>query len=192
MQIKCVNRPRLSQTDRSVADRHTNVSGRTAISAVPKAAAACHDSGMSELLRWSDSFVVGHEVIDREHRTLVRLINEVGDAARAVDRDRLGATLKSLGHAVADHFRSENSILWELQAGTYDGLKHSAAARRVVAGMASSVFADHMAEHASLLERFGEIANTPLETIGEALKAWFIDHAIKQDAHLKTIFQAMK
>ena len=80
---------------------------------------------------------------------------------------------------------------WELRAGTYEGLKLPPPARRVIAGMATNIFDTHMAEHAALLERFQEIMQTPLETLGDTLKSWFLDHAVKQDAHLKTIFQAM-
>lgn len=147
---------------------------------------------MGEPLRWTDSFATGHEVIDKEHRVLVQLINDVDDTARASPSgERLASLLQELRHAVEDHFRTENSILWELRSGTYEKLKQSPSARRIVAGMATSVFDDHMAEHASLLDRFGEIASASRETIGDMLKSWFVDHAVKQDAHLKTIFQAM-
>jgi hypothetical protein len=67
----------------------------------------------------------------------------------------------------------------------------SSAQATVVAGMAADVFDAHMAEHAALLGRFEEIKQTPLETLGDTLKSWFVDHAIRQDSHLKTIFQAM-
>ena len=86
---------------------------------------------------------------------------------------------------------AENSILWELRSGTYEGLKHAPAAKRTIAGLASTVFDDHIAEHASLLEQFEEIARSPLELLGEHLRSWFVDHAIRPDAHLKTIFQAI-
>lgn len=148
---------------------------------------------MGKALRWSDSFAVGHEAIDSEHRILVQLINDVDDAARAnVSSERLAPLLHTLGRAVEDHFRTENSVLWELRADTYEGLKRSPEARRIVAGMANSVFDEHMAEHASLLGRFEEIVRASREAIGDMLKSWFIDHAVKQDAHLKAIFQAMR
>lgn len=104
----------------------------------------------------------------------------------------MASLLKTLGRAVEDHFRTENSVLWELRGGTYERLKHSPAARRVIAGLATGVFEAHMTEHEALLERFKEIAQMPLETLGDTLKSWFVDHAIKHDAHLKTIFQAMR
>lgn len=145
---------------------------------------------MGEPLRWSDSFAVGHEAIDKGHRTLVQLINEI--SAAAANGHEVASLLKTLGGAVEDHLRTENSVLWELRGRTYEGMKHSAAAKRVVAGMATNVFDTHMAEHAALLGHFEEIKQTPLETLGDALKFWFINHAIKQDLHLKTIFQAMQ
>jgi hemerythrin len=147
---------------------------------------------MGELLPWSESFAVGHGVIDGQHRELIRHINALNEAARNPgDPERMALLLKTLRRAVEDHFRTENSILWELRSGTYEGLKRSAAAKRAIAGLASTVFDDHIAEHTTLLERFEEIVRSPLELLGERLRSWFVDHAIKQDAHLKTIFQAL-
>jgi len=37
---------------------------------------------MRNPLPWSISFAVGHEVIDRQHREIVALINEVTEIAR--------------------------------------------------------------------------------------------------------------
>ncbi len=122
----------------------------------------------------------------------MRLINDVDDAARKLIPEYLTPLLKTLGRAVEDHFRTENSILWELRNGTYEGLKHSPPARRLVAGMATDIFDAHMGDHASLLGRFEEVARAPRDVLGDMLKSWFVDHAIKQDAYLKTIFQVMR
>jgi hemerythrin len=146
---------------------------------------------MVKALQWSDSFAVGHEMIDREHQILVQLINDIAAAARAND-GRVADLLQKLGRVVKDHFRTENSVLWELRMGSYERLKHSPKASRIVAGMASTIFDDHMAEHKVLLGRFDEVARAPLDTLGEILKAWFVDHAVKRDSHLKTIFQAIR
>jgi hemerythrin len=146
---------------------------------------------MGEPLQWSDSFAVGHATIDQQHRTLIQLINDVAAAASANGK-RVAPLLKALGHAVREHFRTENAVLWELRTGTHEPLNKAPAARNLVAGMASAVFDDHIKEHITLLNHFDEVMQLPLETLGDTLKAWFVDHAIKQDAQLKTIFQAMR
>jgi len=146
---------------------------------------------MVEPLGWSDSFAVGHDAIDQQHRTLIQLINDVAAGALA-NGNRIAPLLKTLGRAVREHFRTENAILWEIRMDAYEPLKKWPEARRVVAGMAGTLFDSHIVEHMTLLDRFEQIIRLPLDTIGEALKSWFVDHAIKQDAELKTIFQAMR
>lgn len=146
---------------------------------------------MGEPLAWSDIFAVGHETIDQQHRALVQLINKVAATAYA-DGNRIAPPLKALGRAVRGHFRTENTILRELRTGTYEPLNKWPAARRLVASLAAEIFDSHIVEHATLLDRFQEIARLPPESLGDTLKSWFIEHAIKQDAHLKTIFQAMR
>lgn len=146
---------------------------------------------MEKPLQWTDSFSVGHELIDKQHRTLVQLINDLA-AAVPTNGGRTAPILKSLGRAVREHFRTENAILWEIRMGTHDGVRNSAKARSLVAAMAGTVFDEHIVEHNRLLDRFDEIVSAPLETLVETLMAWFVDHVIKQDSHLKTIFQAMQ
>lgn len=146
---------------------------------------------MEKPLQWSESFAVGHGLIDQQHRTLVQLINDIA-AAVPSNGNRTGPILKSLGRAVRDHFRTENAILWEIRMGTHKGVRRSPEARSLVASMAGAIFDAHIAEHTKLLDHLDEIVSAPLETLVETLGAWFVDHVIKQDSHLKTIFQAMR
>ncbi len=146
---------------------------------------------MDKPIHWSEIFSVGHELIDQQHRILIQHINDIA-AAVPHNGTRTAPILKSLRRAVREHFHTENAILWEIRTGTHEGLRRSPKARALVATMAGSVFDDHVAEHGRLLDHFDEIIRAPLETIVEKLVAWFVDHAVKQDAHLKTIFQAMR
>ena len=147
---------------------------------------------MDRPLPWSDNFAVGHAGLDTQHYRLVELINDVGIAVRSdMNPERLSALLKVLRVAVEDHIRQEDSLLWEIKSGTYAPLKDRPRTTYFLEAMAGAAFDEHMAEHKTLLARFDAIVSAPVDTLCHALKAWFLDHAIKHDAQLKTLFQAM-
>lgn len=142
-------------------------------------------------LPWSESFAVGHEGLDAEHRRLVNLINEVADASQSnASPEHIAGLLRVLRAVAVEHLRQENAILWELQSGNYEPLKGRVDTPHFLKAMAQAAFDEHMAAHATLMASFDTIAGAPIETICETIKAWFLDHAIKYDAHLKAIFQA--
>jgi hypothetical protein len=57
--------------------------------------------------------------------------------------------------------------------------------------MTDAAFEKHTADHASLLAGLDNIAREPLASMIDRLKSWFVDHAIDQDAHLRSILRAM-
>jgi hemerythrin len=147
---------------------------------------------MDRPLPWSEAFAVGHAVLDAQHRRLVELINDVGAAVRSkMNPERLVELLKMLRVAVEEHIRQEDALLWELKSGTYEPMKDRLRTTYFLEAMAEAAFDEHMAEHKTLLTRFNAIVSAPVDTLCELLKAWFLDHAIKHDAHLRAIFQAM-
>ena len=147
---------------------------------------------MGRSFHWGDSFAVGHPLLDGQHRRLVELINDIDASVRAATNPRgLPALMELLRITAREHFRQEDAILWEIKMGTYEPLKGRARTSHLVEAMANAAFDEHIAEHATLLVRFDAIVKASAETLYEALKAWFLDHVIKQDAHLKAIFRAM-
>lgn len=144
------------------------------------------------MLPWMESFSVGHAELDEEHRQLVEGINDIEAAVRGKeDPERIAELLNSLRDAAVEHIRRENALLWEIRAGTYEPLKGQARTPNYLRVMAQSALDQHIAEHDTILERLDAILGGAFEHLAEALKSWFLDHAIKQDSHLKTIFQAM-
>lgn len=144
-----------------------------------------------EHLPWSESFAVGHEALDREHRRLVELINEVMDAVQAkAPQDQLSGLLSVLRSVAVEHMRRENTVLEELKSHTYGPLKGRPRTAQFLKAQAAAAFDEHMAEHTRLITSFDSFRSAPVETLCEKLRAWFLDHAIKHDAHLKAIFQA--
>jgi|SRR5579859_4806920 hemerythrin len=144
------------------------------------------------MLPWMDSFCVGHVELDAEHQQLVEMINDVETAVRGrQDPQQVAELLTALRLAAVRHIERENALLWQIGAGTYEPIRGRAPTPHFLRAMAGAALDKHIAEHDSFLDRLDHVISGSLETVGEALKTWFLDHAIKQDSHLKAIFQAM-
>jgi hypothetical protein len=87
--------------------------------------------------------------------------------------------------------RQEDVILWEIRSGNYTPLHGKARTPYFLKAMAEAAFDEHMAEHGTLLAQLDAISSAPDDALCEAIKSWFILHAIKHDSRLKAIFQAM-
>ena len=143
-------------------------------------------------LQWGDNFTVGHAEIDAQHRRLVDLINDIEAATHAKESpQRRLELLKTLREAAAEHMRQENVILWEIRSGSYAPLQGKGGTPYFVRAMAEAAFDEHMAEHGTILAELDAISRAPDDALCEAIKSWFILHAIKHDSRLKAIFQAM-
>lgn len=150
-------------------------------------------------LPWSEAFIVGHAGLDADHRHLVRAINEVCAAARANRRPRqLRSLLGALKLATESHLEREDAILREIS----DGVKRAQPERRVkrayLKAMSDTALEEHLAEHREALAKLASITRACHSQGGGAgsslcvdLKDWFLEHAVKYDAHLKAIFQSM-
>ena len=146
---------------------------------------------MREALPWSESFAVGHEGLDAEHRHLVKLINEIDAVVRSKKNPENLVNLVKVLHRVAvEHIRHENTILWEIQTGNYKPLQKRPQSQRFLRIMAKAAFDEHIAEHDELLARLATIVSGPASTLCDELKAWFVDHVHSYEADLKVIFQA--
>jgi len=143
-------------------------------------------------LTWSDSFAVGHEELDSEHRGLVEAINDVEAALRQRERpEQIAATLMMLREKAVRHIQDENALLWEIKSGKFEPPHSQLSAPYFLKAMAESAFDQHVAKHDELLARLDAIIAGPRDTLYDSLKTWFVDHAIKHDLPLKAIFQAV-
>jgi hemerythrin len=149
-------------------------------------------SASTKPLQWSENFTVGHAVIDPQHRRLVGLINDIETATHAKESpERRAELLKTFRAAAGEHMRQEDVILWEIRSGNYAPLQGKAGTPHFLKAMAEAAFDEHMAEHGTLLAQLDAISSVPDAALCEAIKSWFILHAIKHDSRLKAIFQAM-
>jgi hemerythrin len=147
---------------------------------------------MGNPLPWSENFSVGHPLLDAQHRKLVELINDICAATlSATNPDRLAALIKLLRVTAQEHFRLEDAVMWEIKMGTYEPMMGRSRPSRLVEAMAEAAFDEHISDHAMLLTDFDAIVGAQVDLLCDALKVWFIKHVIKQDSHLKAIFQAM-
>jgi len=149
-----------------------------------------HNRRMTRLLAWTEKFAVGHLGLDRQHRRLVELINDIDVTADATTpSDRLANLLKVVRVAAEDHLRQESDLLSEIASGAYAPLRDRVKKPDFLEAVKVAAFDEHIAEHATLLTRLNAISRGPAHSLGENLKAWFVDHALERDTHLKAIFQ---
>jgi|SRR5581483_11431512 len=143
-------------------------------------------------LTWSESFSVGHDELDRQHRLLVDAINEVEAAARDPHRpERLERAVHALREKARTHISGENALLRDIQSGIYQLPHTRLEAQRFLLQMAASALDQHTAQHETLLMRLDAIVEGPRHELYESLKSWFVDHAITHDLPLKALFQAV-
>ena len=147
---------------------------------------------MAGRLSWRETYALGHRELDADHRSLVQAINEICAACQAKrEPDLLRRLLNDLERSAKEHFEREDRVLREIMARPSGRL---APAQEIGA----AVLMKHGEEHQRSLARLQIIvrATQPSKrsagnVLCEDLAAWFLEHAVKHDAHLKAVFQAM-
>jgi hemerythrin len=142
-------------------------------------------------LAWNIGFAIGHPEIDAQHRHMVVLINEVLAAVERKAHEKLPALLTALATAAAEHFQAEMAMLRELLSGTHESIKGRRKTARLKKALADVEFDEHWAHHGALLHRLNALRALPPHVLCLHLKDWFVDHVIKQDSHLRAVFQAI-
>lgn len=132
------------------------------------------DSLPAPALPWSDSFSVGIEALDADHRALVRLINEVCSHTRTARREQALQAFDSLCVEAAHHFEREEAVLRELS-----GYRHLAA---------------HAGEHRNRLKQLAALRRRYESTTEAAAVAricddvihWFVRQSVGHDAEIRS------
>ncbi len=145
-------------------------------------------------LTWSESFAVGHPMLDAQHRRIFESINTICASVTSKPQ-HLKARVGALRRIAEEHFDCENFILLGIGAEAMSN-RHAAAG---LTAMSQAIIAEHVEEHKQSLELLDSIIEDSFlriglaaEAIGEALPHWFVNHAVKGDAHVRTLFQAME
>jgi hemerythrin len=134
------------------------------------------DSFAYPTLPWSDSFKVGIEALDADHRALVRLINEVCACWAQGDGGEARRRLDALVTLAREHFQREEVVLRRLSS--YDKLP------------------DHVSEHRTrtkqlidLVQQFHEADDVSRQRqLCVNLVDWFVRQSIGHDAAIKGYF----
>ena len=130
------------------------------------------------MLEWDDSFLIGVEVIDSQHKELVKQINlfiEAVDAGRG--KQRVYDLLIFLSKHATDHFKDEEKFMKEIN---YPGL------------------ADQMKEHAKFTYKYLDFisaiakdSSDLIPSVVEYLKEWLVDHLSNKDRKIGTYYARM-
>jgi hemerythrin len=122
-------------------------------------------------MKWISEYSVGHPLIDKQHRQLLALCEEIDDAG---SDDAFHELLDRITRSTNEHFQTEESLLEPL------------------------VFPDreaHIAAHTALLEGLADVIFEAIEGdldrsgLREFLENWYSDHMLAEDGKFAPYFQ---
>lgn len=129
-------------------------------------------------LEWSKQLSVGNDLIDSEHRDLLKVLNEVESAIRARDSSNLPRMLRALKDCVSVHFADEERIA---QAIGFD-FTHNKREHEYVQNELA-----HMSEE--LVARNGLWSESAAMHYSYFLSEWMVQHILQEDMLMKPLLQ---
>ncbi len=135
------------------------------------------NAATARFIEWSDKIAVGHDVIDRDHRVLVDLVNRLYDGiAHGRGQARIGEILDELTDYIKGHFAREEALM--AKAAGQDFTKHQTEHRTLVAGVEDLVDKHRRSEVQISME------------VMEFLKDWLTKHILDSDRQLVSRLRA--
>ncbi len=117
---------------------------------------------------WSSDYETGHLEVDRQHRRLFELVNELHDAmAKGHGREALEPALKALAAYTLEHFATEEALMREMG---YPNLERHRNQHQVLASQVDE-----------LLLRFSKGYLTLPSTLSRFLADWLKHHIREED-----------
>lgn len=121
------------------------------------------------LITWQDSYSVGVELIDSDHKLLVSLINQLNDAAEGGQgRDVVGSVLNVLIEYTEGHFSREEMLM---EKGGYPDLEPHREQHRALTAKVRDMVTQYREGHAETLDR----------DILDFLTSWLTGHILSVD-----------
>ena len=129
------------------------------------------------LFKWDDSFLIGIEELDHEHRVLIDDINRLHDElARHGEKSEIEKCLGDICARMQAHFALEEHVMKEHKYRYYD---------------------EHKREHDELLDSYTEYMAqylndsgvSPGNPIEDNLKQWVIRHIVTSDKKMSLMVQ---
>jgi len=126
-------------------------------------------------LQWSDSFIMGHEAMDRDHFQMLTLINQFGVHADQGDVAQALSVLEQLCTFSVEHETREESLLAHTECP-----------------MVQHIAEQHEQAHVQLVFRANKLRHRPnpalLTNISAYLQRWFVEHVVQGDLPLRSWF----
>jgi len=124
-----------------------------------------------KLLKWKDAYTMGEIEIDKQHKGLFKLSNEIYYLVEAGvdDNERFRELFMALTDYTIDHFIYEEMYI---QEEGFPGLE------------------EHIVQHLEFSNRLRDICvginkETHIADIGEFVTTWLVDHVIHEDMKYK-------
>ena len=126
----------------------------------------------------STQFSVGNEMIDSEHRNLLKMIHDVESAIRAGNSSTLPQSFKLLEDCVAAHFTDEEKIAQAIGFDfTQNKLEHQYVQNEL----------RHMVE--DLVAKNGAWSESVAAHYSFFLSEWMVEHILQEDMLMKSVLQ---
>jgi len=129
------------------------------------------------LFEWNDSFLIGIEELDHEHKVLIEDINRLHEVlARNDEKSEIAKCLGDIHARMQAHFALEEHVMKEHEYEFFD---------------------EHRREHDELLDEYTEnmllflngIDTFSRTSIEDSLKQWVVHHIITSDKKMSQIVQ---
>ena len=131
-----------------------------------------------EKVIWDETFSVGVEVIDEQHKKLIKMLNTMIEAENtSVNSEIISTVLTEMRQYASEHFALEEKYMLEYGYLDYDS--HKAQHKEFIKKVAMLC-----------IETTHQSRTVPTEIL-EYLKHWLINHILKTDMQYKTLFNQM-
>ena len=128
-------------------------------------------------IRWDDRYRIGHEVVDRQHRRLFQLINDLEQkAASGGGREAAIEAINSLVDYAVVHFADEEELMEQIG---FDRLIQHRWQHRSFVG-----------KIADLALEWGQGRETSVDDLLLFLKDWLLNHVLAEDMPIGVVLQA--
>ena len=130
----------------------------------------------SELLTWSDDFLVGNPIIDNDHKQLFKLVNQLNGAMISGQGSKvISGVLASLIDYTASHFKREEDMMVKHNYPDYEEHKR--------------VHQDLVSKVQGLQARLDAGENVLSQEIMLFLRTWLTGHILESDSRLAHYLQ---
>lgn len=127
-----------------------------------------------ELIEWKPEYSVGHLLLDKQHRGLVQLINQL--TKETASGGMIAYIFDELDHYTKEHFRFEEQLLRQASYAEFEA--HKAQHR---------VFEQWLRAVRQSFSVGGLSAPLLADSVNAYLRGWLVNHILKSDMEYKAV-----